>query len=118
MREEDAHDFVHGGVQWASRVQSRLEPWLRFPIKLPVGFGQMRTAVQPSSTERSRSVSEKPGTAPGVGSAALRAARVGRARFDAQHVDVDQAGVVSVELDAVEDRPPHRAGDLPRRGER
>ena len=83
--------------------------------------GRIRADAHRSAAVFDRTIQvsvREPGTAPGVGSAALRAARVGRARFDAQHVDVDQAGVVSVELDAVDDRPPHRAGDLPRRGER
>jgi hypothetical protein len=54
---------------------------------------------------------------PQVGSAASRAARLGGARFDAQHVDVDQARLVSVELEAAGDRLADGTGDLPCRGE-
>jgi hypothetical protein len=46
-----------------------------------------------------------------------RAARLGGARFDAQHVDTDHASPVSVELQAVDDRLADGAGDLSCRGQ-
>jgi hypothetical protein len=69
-------------------------------------------------TAPSRSVSRETGDSSRIRSGPHVLLGWGGARFDAQHVDVDQAGLMSVELDAVDDSPPHRVGDLPRRGGR